>query len=257
MTPDNLIHKELDAETGLYYYGARYYTPEIGIWLSVDPLSDKYPHQSNYMYCSGRLVNVIDPDGRDEWDVCTQTGKMTWIRDSDKDVMFLTLNDKRTGNKSKEFDKGSFRAFESNEKSENGTPNFTDVRFKNNETGQEVFNFLADNTDVEWSRVMSEDKSSGFQSTRVHSSHGKDSESRGPSLMESDNFNKYNKLLEFEHSHPHNKFSPKDCPQCSSVADRSHKDQVKIAHPNAKFYIRHSGGFRREYTKDTDKNHGR
>ena len=55
--------KELDSETGLYYYGARYYSPELGIWGSVDPLADKYPHQSNYMYCSGRPLNVIDPDG--------------------------------------------------------------------------------------------------------------------------------------------------------------------------------------------------
>ena len=119
---------------------------------------------------------------------------------------------------------------------------------------------MADNTDVEWSRVLSEDKSSGFQSTTVHSSHGSDgkgTESRGSSRTTADNFNKDNNLLEFEHSHPHNKFSPKDCPQCSSVADRSHKYKVKVAHPNAKFYIRHSGGYRKEYTKDSEKNYGR
>ncbi|MDD2412555.1 MAG: JAB-like toxin 1 domain-containing protein, partial [Bacteroidales bacterium] len=81
-TPYKFNGKELDAETGLYYYGARYYTPEIGIWLSVDPMSDKYPHQSNYMYCSGRLVNVIDPDGRDEWEVNSTTGKISRINEN-------------------------------------------------------------------------------------------------------------------------------------------------------------------------------
>ena len=30
--------KELDEETGLCYYGARYLNPTNGIWLSVDPL---------------------------------------------------------------------------------------------------------------------------------------------------------------------------------------------------------------------------
>ena len=30
--------KELDEETGLYYYGARYLNPTSGMWLSVDPL---------------------------------------------------------------------------------------------------------------------------------------------------------------------------------------------------------------------------
>jgi RHS repeat-associated protein len=64
-TPYKFNGKELDAETGLYYYGARYYTPEIGIWLSVDPLSDKYPSMSAYMYCAGNPVILVDPDGRE------------------------------------------------------------------------------------------------------------------------------------------------------------------------------------------------
>jgi hypothetical protein len=48
----------------MYYYGARYYTPEVSIWLSVDPLADKYPSMSPYMYCAGNPVRLIDPDGR-------------------------------------------------------------------------------------------------------------------------------------------------------------------------------------------------
>ena len=56
--------KELDAETGNYYYGARYYAPRIGIWLSPDPLQLKYPHVSSYAYCMGNPVVYFDPDGR-------------------------------------------------------------------------------------------------------------------------------------------------------------------------------------------------
>jgi len=56
--------KEKDEETGLYYYGARYYSPELSIWLSVDPLADKYPSASSYMYCNGNPVILKDPDGR-------------------------------------------------------------------------------------------------------------------------------------------------------------------------------------------------
>ena len=55
--------RELDSETGMYYYGARYYTPELSIWLSVDPLSDKYPSMSPFMYCAGNPVIFIDPNG--------------------------------------------------------------------------------------------------------------------------------------------------------------------------------------------------
>jgi hypothetical protein len=49
----------------MYYYGARYYTPEVSIWLSVDPLADKYPSMTPYMYCAGNPVALADMDGRE------------------------------------------------------------------------------------------------------------------------------------------------------------------------------------------------
>ncbi|MBS4039929.1 MAG: hypothetical protein KGZ81_04950, partial [Flavobacteriales bacterium] len=57
--------KELDEETGLYYYGARFYNPSTSIWLSVDPLAEKYPGISSYAYVANNPINAIDPDGRD------------------------------------------------------------------------------------------------------------------------------------------------------------------------------------------------
>jgi RHS repeat-associated protein len=62
-TPYKFNAKELDQETGLYYYGARYYTPEVSIWLSVDPLAGEYPSLSPYAYCGGNPIKYIDPDG--------------------------------------------------------------------------------------------------------------------------------------------------------------------------------------------------
>jgi RHS repeat-associated protein len=56
--------KELDSETGLYYLGARYYSPVDGIFLSTDPLKDKYPQFSPYVYCADNPVKFVDPDGR-------------------------------------------------------------------------------------------------------------------------------------------------------------------------------------------------
>jgi RHS repeat-associated protein len=62
-TPYKFNAKELDEQTGLYYYGARYYTPEVSIWLSVDPLADKSPFESPYTYCSNNPIIYIDPTG--------------------------------------------------------------------------------------------------------------------------------------------------------------------------------------------------
>nr|WP_317174650.1 RHS repeat-associated core domain-containing protein [Flavobacterium sp. IMCC34852] len=64
-TPYKFNGKELDEETGLYYYGARYYDPKISIWYSVDPLAEKYQDMSPYNYCMQNPLNVIDPDGRE------------------------------------------------------------------------------------------------------------------------------------------------------------------------------------------------
>ena len=55
--------KERDAETGLDYFGARYYMPEIGRWMSVDPLADKYPAWSPYNYVLNNPLVLIDPTG--------------------------------------------------------------------------------------------------------------------------------------------------------------------------------------------------
>ena len=42
--------KEYDAETGNYYYGARYYDPKWSIFISVDPLAEKTFDSYGYVY---------------------------------------------------------------------------------------------------------------------------------------------------------------------------------------------------------------
>src|SRR5699024_2062399 len=64
-SPYKFNGKELDDETGNYYYGARYYNPKWSIWLSVDPLAEKYPAYSPYNYTVNNPVNYTDPDGRE------------------------------------------------------------------------------------------------------------------------------------------------------------------------------------------------
>ncbi len=63
-TPFLFNGKELDEETGLYYYGARYYNPRISLWYGVDPLAEKYPVMSPYAYCFNHPINYRDPDGK-------------------------------------------------------------------------------------------------------------------------------------------------------------------------------------------------
>jgi RHS repeat-associated protein len=55
--------KERDEETGLYYYGARYYAGWLCRFVSVDPMKEKYPELSTYQYASNRPITGIDLDG--------------------------------------------------------------------------------------------------------------------------------------------------------------------------------------------------
>ena len=63
--PYTFSGKEKDVETGYGYFGARYYDSALSIWLSVDPMSDKYPSMSPYNYCANNPVVLVDPDGRE------------------------------------------------------------------------------------------------------------------------------------------------------------------------------------------------
>ena len=56
--------KERDTETGYDYFGARYYLSLLGIWISPDPLMDKYPSISSYAYCNWNPLKYIDREGR-------------------------------------------------------------------------------------------------------------------------------------------------------------------------------------------------
>ena len=57
--------KEKDFETGLSYFGSRYYSPNLSIWLSVDPQADKYASLSPYNYCADNPVKLVDPNGEE------------------------------------------------------------------------------------------------------------------------------------------------------------------------------------------------
>jgi RHS repeat-associated protein len=87
-TPYLFTSKELDRETGMYYFGARYYDPKTSVWVSVDPLAVYNPvmetefyydgqhnggmynsgNLNTYGYCYQNPILYVDPNGKQiEW----------------------------------------------------------------------------------------------------------------------------------------------------------------------------------------------
>ncbi|WP_257456314.1 SpvB/TcaC N-terminal domain-containing protein [Archangium lipolyticum] len=86
--------KELDQETGLSYFGARYYDPRTGLWASADPAATSYLdgagvggvyspiNLATYTYTAHNPLRFVDPDGR-SW--------LDWVQGS-LDVASIALD---------------------------------------------------------------------------------------------------------------------------------------------------------------------
>ena len=64
-TPYLFNAKEFDEETGMYYYGVRYYEPRLSLWMSTDASQEKHPNITTYCYVVANPIKFIDPDGND------------------------------------------------------------------------------------------------------------------------------------------------------------------------------------------------
>jgi RHS repeat-associated protein len=86
-TPYLFSAKELDEETGLYYFGARYYDPRTSVWQNPDPILGDYllgkpsggvylpANLALYTYARNTPIKLSDPDGRWPTD---KHGEMTY-----------------------------------------------------------------------------------------------------------------------------------------------------------------------------------
>jgi len=200
--------KELGSETGLYYYGARYYNPRISIWYGVDPLAEKMPSWSPYAYCYNNPIKFIDPDGRESKDIyeLTRNGTLIWKEKSDRDVIYASKNFDGNG-KLKAKNDGGVDVGKSGDLVKNSdsrqvsylrdnkvvTKTYNYLKFGGDkEKSQETFDYFSENTNVEFNRMsFTNNKNDGFNFVGTINE-----ELEVPLVTLGSN------LVEYEHNHP-------------------------------------------------------
>ena len=138
--------KEKDPETGYGYFGARYMDHELmTMWLSVDPMADKYPSISPYAYWNP--VRLVDPDGRDVWEV-SKDGHVQRTSDEGgkKKQIVKYANGNTTTFKGRRYHNIMSDLSATSDNGVSSTVGGEDMQ----SAYAKVFKSMADNTNVEW-----------------------------------------------------------------------------------------------------------
>ena len=217
--------KERDEETGYGYFGARYMDHELmTMWLSVDPMADKYPSISPYAYCAWNPVKLVDPDGRDVWEL-TNNGQLKWVKSSPNEK--ITIGDKSIFSRNPIIVKG-----EKDKVIDLCTANMS---FGTNQSQAEMyFEFFADNLDFEFSLLGNKDgKETNFE---VWTSLDRDGDSRGSQRAQE--FAAEGKLAQHVHNHPNNIWEPSSKENHRGIGnDKDFRELAVKGSPNCDFYI--------------------
>ena len=143
--------KEFNSELGLnlYDFGARNYDAAIGRWLNMDPLAEVQPDKTLYHYVGNNPIKRIDPTGMLDHDYkINRDGSFTKLQE--------TTTPDRVFNS-----EGGFVELESNGqietmKQHGGT---SVLKFEDTSKSTEAFEFFAQNSDVEWGEVKTDQSS--------------------------------------------------------------------------------------------------
>ena len=251
-SPYRFNSKELDSETGMHYYGARYHHPKLSVWMSVDPLAMEGHNitMTPYHFSSNNPVMRIDPDGLTDWDYNKETGKLTVVDGTQDDGPDRIIRDKGKflwldlGEDVVELE-GKIENMENDRGvDQDGSYNYQTYTFSNSGDADKAYGFMAGKTDVEinkWDFELGD----GTKQTRFYTS-GDEKYVRG-GVMYLNNLKKGDsglKLLQAMHNHgnPSNSPGMRGGTYGPSPGDqdvvRYLKDNVFINQkPETKFYI--------------------
>ncbi len=200
--------KERDSETGLSYFGARYYSSDLSIWLSVDPMASKYPSLSPYVYCADNPVRLVDPNGEEIYEF-DESGKFLRVSGKKGSADQIAIR-KSDGSVvlSKEYKNGTIRLGQKGvvTQESGNSVEVQPLNIKGDDNAIDCFKFAVDNSICEWS-LCQVGSTSGEIGNNVLSNSQERTHESSANLV----FNSTLKLRAHWHSHPDNlKASTKD-----------------------------------------------
>lgn len=150
-------------------------------------MSDRYPYQTSYLYCGNNPINIVDPDGMDEWEV-NRGGYVKWKKKRSANILYILDNKGKRSGKSLSLKSDNIFRQLSKCSYAIGDENDQDNMAK-------VFLFMTDNTDVEWrlDRYRQNQADNYSMGTSHMGSESPSAEEMGHSLLS---------VISVVHSHP-------------------------------------------------------
>jgi RHS repeat-associated protein len=216
--------KELDSESGMYYYSARYYNPPS--FISRDPLFEKKPFMSPYAYCRNNPLIFIDPNGEDEYEFDKKGNLVNIIDNKNADILRVVKTDRKGNIK---YDKnGNTKTIATSQNFEAGTitgaggeniagANATVLTLQqgSSDSRNGMFEFLAENTKVEWGTFSAFTPDQG-EINKISTNHSNRFEASALRLIDeilfNPSFGSVSVINDYKHSHPNSVFQQTNAP---------------------------------------------
>ena len=209
-------------DINLIDFGARLYDDFSGRWITRDPLAEDYSSLTPYSYCFGNPICLIDPFGKDIWEINSEGRVVKRITDKTEDVFYLVddngerlWNYDEEGNKSYVSIHFEYKTIESQKSisfaTERGVVDTYDVyRVRGDENGKALFEFFADHLTQSDKKIEFGLAMTGIEGAKgldfVTTSHSSKRE-YGQSYLFRDQLLKGYTIRELRHSHPTSYFA--------------------------------------------------